>query len=194
MGLSAAWAQTDSAPSKEQQIKTAFVYNFIKFIDWPKEKMHDNNEPIVIGVLGDKDFIKAFDPVKDKQVKNKNIVVKYFDYLNTNNKPVEKDSPQWKNNIEALKISHVLFFCNCNSAKIENFKDIINSLNGSSILTVGETPNFLESGGTINFLIEDDKVRFEINLDASNKNKLLISSNLARLAKRVIKDKQSIYN
>jgi hypothetical protein len=194
LSVSAAWAQSESAPSKEHQIKTAFVYNFIKFIDWPKEKMPDNNEPIEIGILGGKDFIKAFDPVKDKKVKNKNVLVKYFDYFNKKNAPFDKDSSQWKEQIEKLKECHVLIFCQCSSddsEKIENVNGIVKSLENTPILTVGHTPDFLENGGIINFLIENDKMKFEINLDAAEKDMLTISSNLSRLAKRVIKDSKS---
>ncbi len=58
-----------------------------------------------------------------------------------------------------------------------------------SVLTVADTKGFLESGGIINFLMEDKKVRFEINVTAAKKSKLKISSKLLRLAKRVVKEK-----
>jgi hypothetical protein len=56
------------------------------------------------------------------------------------------------------------------------------------ILTVGETEHFIETGGIINFLMEDNKVRFEINDVAAKKSKLKISSQLLRLAKRVVEE------
>ncbi len=68
----------DSKQNREQQIKAAFLYNFISFVDWPEEKMPDNDEPIIIGIVGNKDFIKAFDTVKDKQIRGKNIVISFF--------------------------------------------------------------------------------------------------------------------
>lgn len=58
-------------------------------------------------------------------------------------------------------------------------------------MTVGETDGFLESGGIVNFLMEDERVRFEINNTAARQAKLKIRSKLLRLAKRVIGDQAS---
>jgi hypothetical protein len=54
------------------------------------------------------------------------------------------------------------------------------------VLTVGETEDFAEDGGMIAFLVEENKIRFEINLEAADKAKLKISSKLLALAKTVI--------
>ena len=182
-------ARADSAKSKEYQIKAAFIYNFIKFVDWPKEKTADSNEPITIGIIGSEDFIKAFDPVIHKQVKNRNISIKYFEGYEKLKKSQDDDDRQWNQKMEALKTCHVLMFCICDSGRTENSSQIIKALKGSSVLTVGETDGFLEFGGIINFLMEDKKVRFEINNTAAKKSKLKISSKLLRLAKRVVKEK-----
>ena len=80
-------------------------------------------------------------------------------------------------------------FCSCNSVRIQNSNQIVRALKGLPILTIGETENFLESGGVINFLMEDEKVCFEINVTAAKINKLRISSKLLRLAKRVVEEK-----
>jgi hypothetical protein len=45
-----------AAQDREQKIKAAFLYNFINFVDWPEDKMTDNDEPIIIGVIGNKDL------------------------------------------------------------------------------------------------------------------------------------------
>jgi len=63
------------------------------------------------------------------------------------------------------------------------------ALKGSPILTIGESDGFLESGGIINFLMEDEKVRFEINNTAAKQARLKIRSKLLRLAQRVIEEK-----
>jgi hypothetical protein len=54
------------------------------------------------------------------------------------------------------------------------------------VLTVGETENFAQAGGVIGFVVENDKVRFEINVDTAGKAKLRLSSRLLLLAKTVI--------
>ncbi len=179
----------EAAPGREYQIKAAFIYNFIKFVDWPEEKMADSNEPITIGVIGSEDFIKAFEPVIHKKIKNRNISIKYFEGYEKIERSQEDDDRQWDQKIEALKTCHVLMFCSCYSVRIKDLSQIVKTLKGSPVLTVGETAGFLESGGIINFLMEDKKVRFEINVTAAKKSKLKISSKLLRLAKRVVEEK-----
>ncbi len=184
-------AQADSAPSHEYQIKAAFLYNFIKFVDWPEEKMADSNEPITIGIIGSEDFIKAFEPIIHKKVKNRSISIKYFKGYEKLER-TQEDDRQWNQKMEALKTCHLLTFYSGDSVRIKDLSQIIKALKGSPVLTVGETAGFLESGGIINFLMEDKKVRFEINVTAAKKNKLKISSKLLRLAKRVVEEKSPL--
>jgi hypothetical protein len=183
--------EDESALSREYQVKAAFLYNFIQFTDWPKEKGADSNEPIIIGIIGSESFTEAFKPIGDKQIKNRSVVVKYFADLEEPKESKEKGNPKQNQNIEALKKCHLLMFCTCESIKIKNQAQIIAALKGSHVLTVGETPGFLEAGGMINFLMEEKKVRFEINLDAAGPAKLEIRSKLLRLAKRVVSEKST---
>jgi len=174
--------QVQAAKSKEYQIKAAFLYNFIQFVDWPKEKVADSNQPIIIGIIGKDPFGNVFEPLKNKKIKGKRVVirrVKTFEELKKNGELEDK--------INELKKFHVLFIC---SSENKNLKQIIDLIKTDNILTVGETGNFLENGGIINFVLEEKKVRFEINLDAANTSKLKISSQLLRLAEKVIQKKE----
>lgn len=187
MSTEAVFADEASPSSQEEQIKAAFIFNFIKFIDWPAEDTNDSNEPIIVGIIGNENTVKAFDPVKARQIKNRNISIKYIDGFGKTKESKEKNDSQWNQKIESLKKCHVLMFCTHDSTEIENPGRIIEALKGSSVLTVGEKAGFLELGGMINFVVEDEKVRFEVNLKESDNAKLKISSNLLRLAKKVIK-------
>jgi len=184
----AAQARADSSSSREYQIKAAFLYNFIKFVDWPQEKVPDSNEPITIGILGKDPFGNAFEPIKDKQVKSRKIVIKRFKNFEELKKSNEKDKTELGREIEALRKCHLLFVC---SSEKEILGEIIKALKGSPVLTVGETDDFLEAGGIIKFVIEEKKVRFEINITASKRAKLKIRSQLLRLAKKMVKEKPS---
>ena len=53
------------------------------------------------------------------------------------------------------------------------------------VLTVGESDDFLDMGGVIRLLIEDKKVRFEVNMDAAQRAHLTISSQLLKLARAI---------
>jgi len=174
-------AQDDSA--LEYQIKAAFLYNFIKFVDWPKEKMPDSNEPIIIGIMGKDPFGDAFKPIKDKPVKGKRVIVKRFKGLEELKESSEKH-PQ----IETIRGCHLLFICRSEKEMLE---ETINLVKDHSVLTVADSEGFLESGGIINFIMEEKKVRFEINVTAAKRAKLEIRSQLLRLAKRIVEEKPS---
>ncbi len=183
----AANAQADSERIKELQVKAAFLYNFVRFVDWPEERMPDNNEPIIVGIVSSEGINKAFDLIKNKKIKNKKIVVKEFKGLDKLEKSKEKDDPEWNQKIDAFKKCHILFFFD--SPKKENLGQITEALSGSCVLTVGQTAGFLvDGGGNINFLLEDEKVRFEVNLITAKRNNIKIRSRLLKLAKRVIEE------
>jgi hypothetical protein len=163
---------TESEMGGEYQVKAAFLYNFVKFVDWPAKSVADSNEPMTIGIIGDDPFGKAFEPLKNKLVKDKKIVLKRFKGLN--------ELKQSGKQIEAIKICHLLFVCR---SEKELFREIINLVKDRPVLTIADTEGFLESGGIINFLMEEKKIRFEINRTAAKQAKLRISSKLLRLAK-----------
>ncbi len=68
---------------------------------------------------------------------------------------------------------------------------IIEMVRDHHVLTIGETDGFIEAGGIINFIPEQKKAVFEVNLVASERANLEISSKLLRVAKRVITEKTS---
>ncbi len=173
-------ARADTTSSREYQVKAAFLFSFINFVDWPKEKLTEGNNQINIGIIGNDPFGKAFEPIKDKQVKGKDVVIKRFKAF--------KELNQSSEEIEAIKKCHLLYIC---PSEKDEFRKIINLVMKHNILTVGDTKSFLESGGIINFLMEDKKVRFEINNTVAEQTELKIRSKLLRLAKRVIQSKPS---
>jgi len=165
---------------QEYQVKAAFLFNFIRFVDWPGDKPNDTNEPIFIGVIGNDSFGDAFEPARDKPVKGRRIVINRFKSF----AELEK-SGELQREIETLRKCHLLFIC---SSEKDKTREIIKLLESLPVLTVGETAGLLETGGIIRLLTEDKKVCFEVNLGAAEKVNLRISSQLLRLAKRVIKD------
>ncbi len=167
--------------NREYKIKAAFLYNFIQFVDWPKEKISGKNDPIVLGIIGKDPFGDSFKPIENNQIKGKKSIIKRFDGI----EKLKKSSDKGKSDIESLRKCHLLFIC---SSEEDNLKDIINLVSENCVLTVGETSNMLKSGGVINFLVDENKVRFEINLSAARQEKIKIRSQLLRLAKNVMDD------
>jgi len=154
----------DPEISLEYQVKAAFLYKFIKFVDWPGDAFSDTNRTVTIGVLGKGPINQALDLIAGKEVKRHRLVIKHFD------KPQD------------LHYCHVLFI---GQSEKPYLKDVMNILNGSSTLTVSEIEEFANYGGMINFIIVRNRIGFEINLNAAEKKRLKINSKLLRLAKIV---------
>jgi hypothetical protein len=166
--------------SEEYQIKAAFLYNFIKFVEWPKGRFPGESEPIVIGVVGKDPFGEVLDQVAQKPVKDRGLKVRRFPSVSS------EDADPIHPQLDALRQCHVLFIC---PSEKKATGRLLAAVAESAVLTIGDAPGFLEDGGMVNFLVEDRKVRFEIGLAKARAAKLDISSQLLRLAKRVVEDK-----
>ena len=73
----------------------------------------------------------------------------------------------------------------CSSRTASRIADVVRRVGDLSVLTVGETQDLARHGAVINFRIEDNRVRFDINVDAAKRSHLTISSKLLNLARIV---------
>jgi hypothetical protein len=183
-------APADETLDREYRIKAAFVYNFLKFVEGgrfslsPDREKSDAepNDPIVIGVLGIPPSRAAFEEFKDKKVGSRPMHVlwlKGFADLTDD----EGGIPELHPDIDKMQKCHVLFVCPSEKSFLPR---ILSPLRDSGVLTIADVPSFLEAGGVINLLIEDKKIRFEVNLAAAARGRLVIRSSLLRLAARTI--------
>ena len=163
---SAAYAQSLDAPSREYQLKAAFIYNFAKFVDWPARTLSSADSTLVVGVFGPDPFGSALEGLQSKTAKGRNIQVKRFSTLEA----LEAES------------AHILFI---NPSTEDELDEILQSLSDNSVLTVGEGRGFTEAGGIIAFVNRKTKVRFLINVDAGRRCGLQMSSQLLRLAENL---------
>ena len=183
-----ALAETDI--DREYKVKAAFLLNFIKFVDGGRFNPHDGadpgadepNGPIVVAVLGTPPSTEAFAELAGRQVRDRSVVVrqfKGFDEL----KSEQGKIPELHPDMEQIKKCHVLFLC---PAEKPFVRQTLATLRTEGILTVADVPGFLQAGGVINFVIEEKKVRFEVNLAAAARAKLQVRSSLLRLAIKIV--------
>jgi YfiR/HmsC-like len=172
LGMTLNWTSTaaaqavDPPDASEYLIKAGFIYNFAKFVEWPSTAFSQPDSPITIGVLGTDPFGSVLDRlVEDKKIGPRGFVVKRY---------------KWGKDLKDLKECKILFVSASEKAHID---EIVQAVKGLPILMVGETPGFAERGGIIRFTLEDNRVRFEINVDAAHQADLNISSRLLTLAK-----------
>ena len=157
--------QNDGSVALEYQIKAAFLFNFAKFVEWPPGKLGEARSRIAVCVLG-KD---PFGPVLDQALQGKTI----------DGRPVlVRRSPS----ISDCKDCHIVFI---SSSEKERLAEILPALTSASALTVSEVPRFAERGGMINFTIDDNKIRLEINAGSAAGAGIRISSKLLNLARVV---------
>lgn len=160
--LGGARPETPSVPAWEYEVKAAFLYNFAKFIEWPGDK---TGGPLVVGVLG-KD---PFGPVLEQTIKGKSI----------NDRPL---AVRRFARLEELQPCHMLFIASSEDRRLE---PIFKALAEAQVATIGETEGFARRGGTINFFLDGNKVRFEVNVEAVARARLRMSSKLLSLARIV---------
>jgi uncharacterized protein DUF4154 len=172
LSVSLSWAPEastqarEASDSSEYLIKAGFIFNFAKFVEWPTTAFPQPDSPIVIGILGADPFGNIIDQiVQDKKIGGRGFVIKRL---------------KWGADVKDLKECKILFVGASERAHIDELVQLVKSL---PILTVGETPGFAERGGVIRLVLEDNRVRFEVNVEAARQADLTISSRLLTLAR-----------
>ena len=159
----ALWPQS----SGEYEVKAAFLYKFASFVDWPEPA---RNEAVGICIVGRDPFGSALERV----VQGKTIGGRAF---------VVRRLKDWK----AGTPCHILFVGGSDQQRLQA---VLGRVRHETILTVGDVAGFCESGGGINLIVVDSKVKLEINPDATGRSGLQVSSKLLSLA-RIVHDAAS---
>jgi hypothetical protein len=162
-GLMAASAPAQPPKPTEYQVKAAYLYNFGKFIAWPdKAKSLDSGNAFHVCILGDDPFGNSLDTtVSDETVDGKKVVVKRI--------PRVQDASSCR----------IVFISRSEKVRV---KTIMPALDTGTALTVSDIPGFTDVGGMIEFVIEENRVRFTVNLDAAQHAGLSLSSELLKVA------------
>jgi hypothetical protein len=157
-------AVTPGQSAGEYQVKAAFLFNFVKFVEWPVDAI-PNEGPLSICVLGTDPFGHDLEQmVADKAV---------------NGHRVEIVHPA---GIPQARSCHVAFI----GADEKQAAVFLHGLKGSNTLTVGDAPGFCRMGGVVGFVLVDGRVRFEINQKAAEQSHLKLSARLLTVAKAVV--------
>jgi YfiR/HmsC-like len=163
-------AQTKTA--NEYRVKAAFLYNFAKFVDWPPSAFTSGKQALTICVYGRDPFGSVLDDaLLGKPVGNRRVdIVRTMQF-------------------QDLVGCHVVFV---GTPEREPTAELAARLKGRAVLLVGESEDFVASGGTIQFTIADNRVRFVVNPDAADRAGLKISSKLLALATIVRDSNRSV--
>jgi hypothetical protein len=155
----------------EYQVKATYLYNFGRFIKWPGTVPGGKGDSFSVCVLGQDPFGSILDStLAGETLDDKPVVLRRI------------SKPQGAGECRILFIS---------STEEKRLKEILGALEESGVLTVSDMPGFTRRGGMIQFVLEGDKVRFEINLASAESAKLVLSSELLKVAASVKRNSHS---
>lgn len=157
--------------ANEFQVKAAYLYNFGRFVEWPQENVPGKSQSFEICVLGADPFGPTLDStLASATIDGKSVAAKRI------SKPQDVDS------------CRILFI---SSSEEGHLKEVLTVLDKASVLTVSDIPRFSQRGGMIGFILDGNRVRFEVNLASAQSARLTLSSELLKVATNVRKDTDS---
>lgn len=147
----------------EATVKAGFVFNFIKFTQWPPVRTA-LGAPLRLCALSDTALPGTLELLQGRQVSGRPIELRR-----------RVPAGEWR--------QCDVFFLGDGDAAV--FDGVLRQLGTSPVLTVGDLPGFVASGGMIGLRIESDRVRFDVNLAAAQRSGLMLSSQMLQLAGQV---------
>jgi hypothetical protein len=160
-------ATESSLKATEYELKAAFLFNFARFAEWPQPSTRD--DALVLGVLGE----DPFGPVLDETIRGKTVGGR---------------------SLTARRISRLADCSGCDlvfvaSSERARVSQVLRTISGPGVLTVGETEQFAERGGVIELAVESGRIRLIINTDAAARSGVRISAKLLSMAS-IVHDKR----
>lgn len=153
--------------SLERNVKAAFLYKFLGYVDYPENAAPGQGEPLVIGVVGADDVAEELRRITaGRSMNGRAVVVRTLHHG------------------EAPGKVHMLFIGDEDAAEIEKALAAVRQM---PVLTVTETERNPRQDSVINFRVIDERVRFEVSLDAAEKSNLKLSSRLLAVAYKVLR-------
>jgi hypothetical protein len=163
LGECSAQANTQAV---EYQVKAAFLYKFGNYVDWPERAFERPDSPLVVGIVGADTFADALiQLVAGRMVNGHAVTVRKL------------------RRGESVAGLHILFIGRMDEAGLT---ELLAASKGRAMLTVTEAENTIPPGSMINFVLVDDKVRFDIALPPAEQGNLKISARLLGVARKVV--------
>jgi YfiR/HmsC-like len=152
------------APMDESQVKAMFVYNFLKFVEWPSESIR-TKDPFVVLIIGDGPTADATE--------------RFLESKTIGERPLFVRRTKWD---QSLAGARALFVVEHDPKKLRR---ILDAAAAAGVLTIGEGESFATQGGVIGLLVENRKVRFDVDTTAAQVAGLRVSSKLLALTRVV---------
>jgi hypothetical protein len=153
------------APMSESQIKAMFVYNFLKFVEWPAERSLGARDPFVVVIIGEGATADAAEHFLEAKA--------------VGDRPLYVRRVRWDQSLAGVRAAFVV------ERDAKKLQHVLGAAAAAGVLTIGEGESFATNGGVIGLLVEDRKVRFDVDTAAAQSAGLRISSKLLALTRNV---------
>jgi hypothetical protein len=153
-------------PGDESHVEAAFLFHFAQLVDWPAGAESSADNSLFVCTIDDDPFQGALEEtMAGKPVGNRIVRIRHLDAA------------------EDMQSCQVVFIGKADSKRVPT---LVAALHNAPVLTVGDGANFLDAGGMIRFVVDDNKVRFDVNLNAAQSARLKIGSRVLVLAEHVV--------
>ncbi len=150
----------------EYRAKANYLANFPSFVEWPAEVWSQGKASFLVCVFGEFSFGTSLAEIsRGATAHDRRIEIR------------------WVRKPQELSACQVLFV---SRSEQKSYTQVLDPVRGQTVLTVGETPGFLDAGGILSFSGQQGTIQFDVNLEAANKAHLKISSRLLALARHVL--------
>jgi hypothetical protein len=174
MGIVLMTVPTSSlAQLQKEQVITALIYNFARFVTWPETSFPSSNDPLIIAAIGDGALQKELSSLEGKQVEGRTIVVKRVSF----ERALAPNLPH-----------HILYIPQLPPRQLSS---LMQAVAKKPVLTISTMQDFALKGGILHLQDTLHTISFSINLDSAEQADLIISSKLFPLATKVIKHGQT---
>lgn len=161
-------AAEPAVKATEYELKAAFLYKLLLFVEWPAGHFENEKTPIVLAVLGKDPFGKILETtVAGQEIHGRPVKIERYKKL------------------EDAKSGDVVFVC---KSEEERLPEILKHYGGKSVLTVGEANEFVENGGIVS-LTAGQTLKLSVNIDAARGAQIRLNPQLLRVA-RVVHNKE----
>lgn len=155
-------ALADPDPSLEYPVKAAFLYKFALYVEWPASAFESEDSPVAVGVLGSPGMVEQVEAaVRDRLLAGRPVTV---------SRAADQD----------LFRFHMLFVARSEQSRLAR-RSVPDEL---PVLVVTESPDW-PGFGVINFVVADDRIRFDVDLESAGKRGLSLSAQLLNVARNI---------
>lgn len=150
----------DNLSYSQEEVRIAFLYRSLQYVKWDSF-LTDTDTSLVICSNAAPPITGLLKSLNNRSVANRSLKVVI------------------KNNYSASDNCNIVYYRTASSSK---YRDIVQLYNGKSVLTINDNPAFINAGGILNFILKNNRMTIEVNLDQAEKNGIYFSAKFLRIA------------